>query len=147
MLLRADAIRNRPTFYSEDNLHADTEACFDLLRDSNLGFVHQILTRTRLHHEAVTPFADKVGTSHYAWLAIQLKFGRHYLEGREHYARLVYLLRRYSVFLIKAAIKLKFRDARFREHHRETLRFVFRKAPIPAHHVAARHGCGAGSPE
>jgi hypothetical protein len=115
-------------FYNEDNFHADTEVCFDLLATANLGFVHQILTRTRLHQDAVTPFADRVGTSHHAWLTIQLKFGRQYLERREYYARLLYLLRRYMVFLIKAAVKLKFRDTRFRAHHRKSLRYLVRAA-------------------
>ena len=129
LLLRATDVRSRPSFYSEDNFHADTEACFDLLGTADLGFVHEILTRTRLHEEAMTPFGARIGTSHYGWIAMHLKFGRQYLENREYYARLAYRIRRYGVFLIKAAVKLKFRDPRFREHHRATLRLLVEARP------------------
>ncbi len=60
---------------------------------------------------------------------MHLKFGRQYLDNREYYARPLYRLRRYGVFLLKAALKLKFRDARFREHHRATLRLLVDARP------------------
>jgi glycosyltransferase involved in cell wall biosynthesis len=124
LLLRASDVRARPSFYNEENIHADTEVCFELLSNADFGFVHEILTRTRLHQEAMTVFSVRVNTFHFAWLAIHLKYGRRYLEPLEYYTRLVYRLRRYAVFLVKAAIKLKFLDPRFREHHRQALRFL-----------------------
>jgi glycosyltransferase involved in cell wall biosynthesis len=128
LLLRATDVRTRPSFYNEDNFHADTEACFDLLVDAELGFVHEVLTRTRLHEEAMTPLASKIGLSHHGWLMIHLKFGRWYLTPREYYTRLVYRLRKYALYLVKSAIKMRFRDPRFREHHVRTLRFLLRVA-------------------
>jgi glycosyltransferase involved in cell wall biosynthesis len=123
-LLRAAEVRARPAFYNEQNLHADTEVCFDLLKAADLGFVHQILTRTRVHHEAMTPLSVKINTFHDAWLRIYMKYGELYLGRREYRRRLVARLRSYAVFLAKAAVKAKFRDPRFRKHHRRALGFL-----------------------
>jgi glycosyltransferase involved in cell wall biosynthesis len=126
ILLRAADVRARPAFYDEQNLHADTEVCFALLRDADLGFVHQILTRTRVHDEAVTSSAVRINTFHDSWLSIHIKYGELYLGRREYHRRLVARLGRYAEFLAKAVVKAKFRDRPFRNHHRIALGRLFR---------------------
>jgi glycosyltransferase involved in cell wall biosynthesis len=81
LLIRSDLIINRSAFYNESNLHADTEACFEVLQHSDFGFVNQVLTYTRLHSEAMTSFSQKFNTYRLGWLAILLKYGRICLEG------------------------------------------------------------------
>ena len=120
-LLRADDVRARPDFYIEQELHSDVDVCFDLLRDADLGFVHQILTRTRVHEDRATSFATRINTFHDAWLAMHLRYGRLYLGRREYYKRLAWRLWRYAVFLAKATVKARFRDPSFRKHHRAAL--------------------------
>jgi len=86
LMLRADLVRGRERFYNEDNLHADSEVCLDLLRHVDFGFVHQVLTYTRRHNEAVTSSARKLNThkaSHYVHL---VRYGRYFLSDEE-YAR------------------------------------------------------------
>jgi glycosyltransferase involved in cell wall biosynthesis len=126
ILLRAADVRARSSFYNEQHLHPDTEVCFDLLRNADLGFVHQILTRTRVHDEAVTSSAVRINTFHDAWLSIHIKYGELYLGRREYKRRLVRRLVRYAVFLAKAVIKAKYRDPRFRKHHQVALGRLFR---------------------
>lgn len=53
-LIRADIIRKRDPFYNESYLHADAEACLDILRDQDWGYVHQVLTHTGVHRGSVT---------------------------------------------------------------------------------------------
>ena len=48
VLYRSDLIRRHNPLYNEANIHADTEACFQLLKESDFGFVHQVLTFTRV---------------------------------------------------------------------------------------------------
>jgi glycosyltransferase involved in cell wall biosynthesis len=126
LLLRSEVVRERPRFYNEQNFHADTEACFDVLRTSDLGFVHQVLTRTRIHEEAMTSHASKVNTFHSGWLTILHKYGRYYLDEATFRRRWRRAIRRYGVFLAKAVVQGKFRDPAFRSHHRETMAFVRR---------------------
>jgi glycosyltransferase involved in cell wall biosynthesis len=126
LLLRSGAVRARPAFYNEQNFHADTEACFDVLRTADLGFVHQVLTRTRIHDEAMTSHASRVNTFHGGWLTILQRYGRYYLDRDAFRRRWRRAVRRYAVFLAKAVVQGKFRDAAFRAHHRETTALVWR---------------------
>ena len=83
LLIPSNLIRSRQAFYNESNLHADMEACFEVLQDADFGFVYQILTYTRVDQEAMTTFTRKFNTYHLGWLAILLKYGRLYL-GEEY---------------------------------------------------------------
>ena len=64
ILIRSDEVRKRPTFYNEANPHCDIETCFDILRDRDFGFVHQVLTFTREHAEAESTFYNRFGTNY-----------------------------------------------------------------------------------
>jgi|ADGO01.1.fsa_nt_gi Glycosyltransferases involved in cell wall biogenesis len=61
-LLRAEPVRRREAFYNEANLHADTEAILELLREGDFGFVHETLTVTRAHAEQNTTFARRMNS-------------------------------------------------------------------------------------
>lgn len=145
ILLRAADVRAREEFYYEQNIHADTEVCFELLEDADLGFVHQVLTRTRIHPDAMTPLSEKINTFHDAWLSMHLRYGRVYLESRDYYRILAQRLGGYAVFLVKAVIKAKFRDPRFRQHHRAAVGRVLRS--LASGGLAARGGHGAARAE
>jgi glycosyltransferase involved in cell wall biosynthesis len=60
VLIRSDRVRERESFYNEQYLHADKEACYSILRHWSFGFVHQVLTYTRQHENSQTrKVADK----------------------------------------------------------------------------------------
>jgi hypothetical protein len=74
----------------------------------------------------MTPSAVRINTFHDAWLTIHIRYGELYLDRREYHRRLVTRLGRYAEFLAKAVIQTKFRDPRFRKHHRTALGRLFR---------------------
>jgi glycosyltransferase involved in cell wall biosynthesis len=47
VLYRADLVRRRKPFFAEGRNHEDTEAGYELLLESDLGFVHQVLSYLR----------------------------------------------------------------------------------------------------
>jgi glycosyltransferase involved in cell wall biosynthesis len=47
LLYRSDSIRARDPFFDEANFHADSQACLEILKDRDYGFVHQVLTYRR----------------------------------------------------------------------------------------------------
>ena len=54
VLMRADLVRNRQPFYDERLAVAeDLSACWDLLRVSDFGFVHQVLTFVRTENASI----------------------------------------------------------------------------------------------
>jgi glycosyltransferase involved in cell wall biosynthesis len=53
VLYRADLVRARPQFYFTNHLFEDTEAAFEILLHHGLGFVHQVLSFTRVENESI----------------------------------------------------------------------------------------------
>ncbi len=114
-LFRSNLIRSRDAFYNESNLHADTEACIDLLRDVDFGFVHQVLTYTRLHHDAITPISKKLQTHIPGEMQILLNYGPDYLNNSEYIRCLKNKIQQYYIFLGRSIFR--FRDRVFWKYH------------------------------
>ncbi len=84
----------------------------------------------------MTPLSERINTYHDAWLSMHLAHGRLYMEEGEYYSLLAKRLARYAIFLAKAAVRAKYRDPRFRKHHRAAVGRVIRSltagaAPAP----------------
>lgn len=83
VLYRSDLVRERAAFYNEKNIHADTEVCFVLLKTTNFGFVHQILTYTRVRQESLRSLSSDLQTHFPGTLQVLLVHGRDYLTEKE----------------------------------------------------------------
>lgn len=101
MLIRSEEVRKRPTFYNEANMHCDMESCFDILRDRDFGFVHQVLTyvRIRAHEETEMGFSERFNTFILGDLEVLSKYGRAYLNEDEYDQQLKVWWKRYYRFL------------------------------------------------
>jgi glycosyltransferase involved in cell wall biosynthesis len=115
LMFRADLVRKRDPFYDESNLHADTGACYDVLLESDFGFVHQVLTYTRRHQEAFTSFTKRVGTYKPLHFEQLLKYGPVYLSRTEYERVVAGRAVNYARFLLWNAHR--FRDGEFRDFH------------------------------
>jgi glycosyltransferase involved in cell wall biosynthesis len=120
LLIRSDLVRNRPKFYPESTVSADTLVCFELLQESDFGFVHQVLTFTRRHNESMTSLTHKFSTRRLGRLAALVEYGPIYLEGQEHKELLAWAVDSYYAFLARSVFELKGRD--FWEYQRTELR-------------------------
>lgn len=103
-MLRAGPVRARDPFYSEENLHADTEAMLDLLREGDFGFVHEPLTVTRVHAERATTYAQRVGSFLPGNLRALARYGRFYLSEGEYAGLLARKERQYDRALAQALL-------------------------------------------
>jgi glycosyltransferase involved in cell wall biosynthesis len=119
-LIRADLVRARDPFYDEGGIHADEAACYEVLRAADFGFVHQVLTYSRVHEGAVSAVvARRLNTYVTGRLAILTRYGPIYLSPAEYERRLHERLDEYYRFL--AAVLLT-RPARgLWAHHRQAL--------------------------
>ncbi len=122
LLVRSDLVRARHRFYDESIFRADAAICYALLRETNFGFVHQVLTRTRLHDRSVTTRADRLGSWWPEHILILIEFGQHYLSSEELRARLHEMCRAYAAQIARNGGRLGFlRDPELRAYHREVL--------------------------
>lgn len=83
VLYRAGLVRGMDPFYNEANIHADTEICFKLLRTGDFGFVHQILTFTRVRPESLSTISADLHTYFAGTLQLLLVHGPDYLTHDE----------------------------------------------------------------
>jgi acetyltransferase-like isoleucine patch superfamily enzyme/glycosyltransferase involved in cell wall biosynthesis len=120
LLIRSDLIRKRTQFYNENNLHADTEVCYDILENADFGFVHQVLSFTRRENESMTKtFALRYNSYILGDLLILKKYGSKYLNRSELEKVRDNWLKRHYRYLGKRFIK---RDKEILDYHIKGLR-------------------------
>jgi len=106
ILLRSDLIRKREKFYNESYIQSDISACLDILRESDFGFVHQVLSYTRRHEDTVTERVAKEDSTYiYGYLKIHLDYGPVFLNEKEMDQS---LSRRIDIYYIQVAREIIF---------------------------------------
>lgn len=84
VLYRSDLVRSRGDFYRTDRLHEDTEVCYELLEESAFGFVHQLLSYTRVEEGSIHDrLRDKL-PSELDRLTNVSRFGRSLLDHEDY---------------------------------------------------------------
>ena len=122
MLIRSDLIRKRAPFYNPENLQADEEACYDILRECDFAFVHEVLAYVRTHarsHTSATYYLFTMPSCHTYALA---RHGRDYLSEAEFTQRMDERLRQYYARLALGAIEG--RGQEFWAYHRQMLEMI-----------------------
>ncbi len=104
VMLRADLLRTRTEPFDESSIHSDTDLCFDLLRDSDFGFVHQVLSFTRTQPNSTSTFSRRMNTFLPAIMRRTQKYGALYLTPGECQAVLDHHLAEYYDYLISLAL-------------------------------------------
>jgi glycosyltransferase involved in cell wall biosynthesis len=119
VLYRADLVRKNDPFYNEANIHADTEACFALLRTWDFGFIHQVLTFTRVRPGSLNTIATSLQTNLPAILHLLRTYGSNYLTPEELEVSLRKHVSVYYRFLGKSLVFS--RDKKFWDYHKKKL--------------------------
>jgi len=133
VMFRADIVRSRPAFMNESNIHADSESCLECLEDYDFGFVHQVLTFTRVRTESLTTISQNLNTHLPYRLYALRQYGPKYLTDLELEEQLRVCLREYYRYLGWQATKRRGRD--FWRFHRDKLKAL--GLPLRVSRVAA----------
>jgi glycosyltransferase involved in cell wall biosynthesis len=130
LLIRSDLVRARDPFYDpeynvgkEYPFTEDLAACCEILRESDLGFVHQVLTFTR--RDGRSPFSKfaRLGANRPEHLNLLLKYGPVYLTKAENQRIVAVYLVKYAAFLLRRLPRV---DAEFRAYHGPAARRILR---------------------
>jgi glycosyltransferase involved in cell wall biosynthesis len=126
VLYRSEIVRARQPFYREGLLHEDTEAAYEILADHDFGFVHQVLSFSRLDNVSMTGSVLSYLPDRLDRLICIKRFGEIYLTPRELRASLEDTLKWYYDGLAMQWIheRLHKRDPRFWEYQRTGLTSV-----------------------
>jgi glycosyltransferase involved in cell wall biosynthesis len=125
VLMRADLVRQRECFYPEDRLFADSVAMFEVLKDVDFGFVHQVLSFSRVEGDSIS---GRMAT--YAPMlldrTIRLSlFGQEYLTADEYKRCVKEQERAHARFLAEAWLRR--REPELWDLHRRGLETIGRR--------------------
>ena len=123
LLLRSELVRSRDPFYEERYApFEDAHVCFKLLETWNFGFVHQVLTFTRVDDQSILSQAREVGLLNLYRFSAVITHGRDFLSDAEYKRCLKGAERRYFLYLCRCA--LRGRNKEFWDLHRKGLASV-----------------------
>ncbi len=119
VLYRSSLVRAADHFFPGPAPSADLEGCLNCLKESDLGFVHQILSFERVHGEMITARLHDMNLVRLDRMRILIELGPEYLTPDEQCRRLREQLSDYFAALAEACFQ--FRDREFWRLHRERL--------------------------
>lgn len=121
LLIRADAIRLRSRIYN-DRYHQllDQTACYDILKNADFGFVHQVLTFHRMHGDSQTTRNEELNKLLPEQIQFLKEYGPYFLSEKDLNRRIDVRLQRYYQFLARS--KLAGKDETFWSFHQEKLK-------------------------
>jgi glycosyltransferase involved in cell wall biosynthesis len=120
LLYRSDLIRSGEAFYPNPTAEADTSACYKCLRNTDFGFVHQVLSYERVHEVRQTTTSKFRNAYLSSVISDLLTYGPACMTEAEIDKRLNELLDEYYEFLAVSFVKLRNRD--FWRYHRARLK-------------------------
>jgi glycosyltransferase involved in cell wall biosynthesis len=86
VLFRAAVLRARDPFYEEGRYFEDTELMYQLLRERDFGFVHQVLSFNRVREDSIWGRFRPLDPLPLANLTMVSRYGRTYLADEEYQA-------------------------------------------------------------
>ena len=119
LLYRSDVVRARTRFFDPDSLVDDVEICYQLLRDHDFGFVHELLSYIRVDDDSITGGIAAYNPYLLHGLILLTKYGSDFLTPEEH--RTALRRRRRDYFRFLGGAVLRGREAGFWAHHQQGL--------------------------
>ncbi len=119
VLYRSDLVRERENFYDENSMLEDTLSCYELLRESAFGFVHQLLVYVRTDNSSITSgFASYQPYLLHERILLE-RFGPQLCDAHELEQRRAELKQRYEDYLASEAFSG--REEEFWDYHAQGL--------------------------
>ncbi len=107
VLYRSEIVRRRRPFYAEGRLHEDTETCYEILRDQDFAFVHQVLSFSRIDADSINARTSRLDAGILDRLIVFHRYGKEFLGTAEHTARRREIERRYYRQMAWSALSLR----------------------------------------
>ncbi|HEY3496946.1 MAG TPA: glycosyltransferase family 2 protein [Polyangiaceae bacterium] len=83
VMFRSDVVRNRRPFYEQGRPHEDTEAVFEVLSSCDFGFVHQVLSYTRVRADSISGAWSDYTPAAFDRLLLIKRYGERFLTPGE----------------------------------------------------------------
>jgi|SoiMethySBSTD1v2_1073268.scaffolds.fasta_scaffold28220_5 glycosyltransferase involved in cell wall biosynthesis len=84
VLYTSDVVRKNKPFFQDGHIHEDTEIAFRILEKHDFGFVHQVLSFTRVQQDSRQGLVRSYRPRQLDRLMIVKKYGRNFLDEEEY---------------------------------------------------------------
>jgi glycosyltransferase involved in cell wall biosynthesis len=142
LLYRSNVVRDRNPFFNESNIHADMEACVSALKVCDFGFVHQVLTFSRVRPGSLETVSSSLNSLAPGRLHDLVTYGPEFLTPDEYSACLERSVTLYYESLVGGL--LRGLDSKYWDFHKQKLAEAgvgFSRSRLAK--VALRKMCGA----
>jgi len=119
MLFSSKLVREKNPFYNINSIAEDIEICFELLKNCNYGFVHQVLVFFRTQKKSITAGIRDFNPYLLHRYIIMKKYGKSFLTNREYSKYIKLIENEYFMYLAKSMLQSKNKD--FWEYHKAGL--------------------------
>lgn len=125
IMYKASLVRARSNFYDSCYLHEDTAACYRELETCDFGFVHQVLTYSRIGNKSIGTGVREFAPNALDKFIVVTEFGPKFLDTVElnHLSQLA----RRNYYRVLARAALGFRARSFWKYHAEGLATIDKK--------------------
>jgi glycosyltransferase involved in cell wall biosynthesis len=120
VLVRSDIVRSRPSFYEEGRFQEDTEACYEICKKWDFGYVHQILSYSRVDDDSIHSQLRRYDVYPLGNVICAQRYGRHFFSEEE--AQKLWRLRFRSYHRHLARALLSFQGTTFWKFHASALK-------------------------
>ena len=129
MMYRSDLVRERPTFFAVDLYQSDVDAAYSLLRVADFGFVHQVLSYSRVEEGSTAARRERYNARDLDYLVAVTRHGDHFLQNDELHAVRSRAEKKYYQAYASAWVRCARRGeaAAMVQHNREVLAVVGRR--------------------
>lgn len=110
VMFRSEVVRRHVPFYKLGRLHEDTEACYEILREWDFAFVHQILSYSREEEASIYGQMRGRDSGILDKLIVLHTYGPEFLDQKQLHERSAEIQSRHYRRLARAAIQLRERD-------------------------------------
>jgi glycosyltransferase involved in cell wall biosynthesis len=125
LLYRASVVRSRRPFYALERFHEDTDAAYEILEQSRLGFVHEILSVLRVDNPSITASLETFNPGILnTWVVLE-RYGDRFLPPSESQFRKRVAKVKYFLFLGQSALKV--RPKAFWDYHKSEVNAMGRR--------------------
>jgi glycosyltransferase involved in cell wall biosynthesis len=107
VLVRSEIVRGRRPFFEEGRFQEDTEACYEILKEWDFGFVHQVLSYSRVESDSLNTRFTRNDSQPLGSLICTHRYGPLFLAPAEFRERWEVRQRRYYRQLARALIELR----------------------------------------
>jgi len=127
VMYRASVIKRRRPFYALNRFHEDTETAYEILENHKLGFVHQVLTSSRVGNPSIMSSIAPFNFSLIDFVIVVNRYAHRFLPPKEADALVRKWNRTYFRFLGRSVLELQPR--RFWKYHEAGLATIGRRMP------------------